>query len=123
MPILQQNFIIEKYGLSLYFVGANCVRPLHFTGISDEKPMILYIQNIYRNYGLTIIQAGEHSSPLHKKFHRICVFYSIIPPASLYLLMARPYARLGALDATATSTLLQPTSLSVDIFFLKNTHS
>ena len=52
--------------MQIRFVGATIGRPLQFTGISDEKPMILYVQNIYRNYGLTIISAGDQWSPLQK---------------------------------------------------------
>ena len=57
--------------MQIRFVGATIGRPLQFIGISDEKPMISYVQNRYRIYGLTIILAGDHWSPLQnkRKFH------------------------------------------------------
>ena len=60
--------------MQIRFVGANCVRPLQFTKISDRQLAVFHTENKYRIYGLSIISVGEHSSPLHKKFHRIGVY-------------------------------------------------
>jgi len=49
--------------MQIHFVGATIGRPLPFTEISDEKQMILYVQNRYRNYGLTIIRRATNGRP------------------------------------------------------------
>ena len=66
--------------MQIRFVGATIGRPLQFTGISDEKPMILYVQNIYRNYGLTIISAGDNGRPYRCMGNSalIIILYSVL---------------------------------------------
>ena len=56
--------------MPIRFVGATIGRPLQFTGISDEKPMI----SRYQIYGLTIIRRATNGRPyrINEKF---LVFY------------------------------------------------